>query len=453
MKKKLLLLAALSFGIFGFAQDGIIAPSAPSIATVGETITVGYTYDATATGTCEIAMYQSTADGKNIDWSKPTGLYYKDANLPAGTGKELSTSFVIPSKVAPTTTLPSGVVYLWFFKLSVAGKDYYGNNLSTTIQAGIANEITLPKAPTTAAVGGTITAGFTYNASAEGTAEAQMYQSTADGKNIDWSKPTALYYKGLNLPAGTGQEFSTSFVIPSSVAPSSTLPSGVVYLWFFKLSVGGKDYYPGSFATTTVTAGIANGILVPDAPKSAAVGEAIKAGFTYNASEAGTIEMQMYQSTVGGKNIDWTKPTALYYTSTVPAGAGLSILNDFVIPETVAVSSTLPAGVTYVWFFKLSVAGKDFYGANLATVITPSLKNTDFEKVSAKEMFVNSKSKQLSINSLNVKSESANIYDMTGKVVYSISKLRDSQLVDLAPLNKGIYILVTNDMRSLKFGF
>jgi hypothetical protein len=187
-------------------------------------------------------------------------------------------------------------------------------------------------------------------------------------------------------------------------------------------------------------------------PVTASVGESIKAEFTYNATVAGSCQIQMFKTDASG-NIDYGAGTDLYFVSPVAAGTGLKISNTFVVPNTVMPSNTLPAGVVYKWFFKLSVAGTDYYAANPETTITAALAVNDFGKVSSKEMFVNSNSRQLMINTINVTSNSAKIYDIAGKRVSTILNLKQTQSVDLSNLKRGVFLLVTNDNRSLKFAF
>jgi hypothetical protein len=196
------------------------------------------------------------------------------------------------------------------------------------------------------------------------------------------------------------------------------------------------------FAQNQITAG--------NAPATAAVGETISAGFTYDAIAAGTCQIQLFKTDASG-NINYSAGTDVYFVGPVSAGTGMTISNTFTVPNTVMPTSTLPSGQVYKWFFKLSVGGTDYYAANPETTITSGLKTNDLTKVSSKEMFMDNKSRRLMVNTSNVTSDSAKIYDITGKRVTTIANLKQTQSVDLSNLKKGVYILVTNDNRSLKF--
>jgi hypothetical protein len=114
-------------------------------------------------------------------------------------------------------------------------------------------------------------------------------------------------------------------------------------------------------------------------------------------------------------------------------------------------STALPSPYTqYRWFGKLSTGGVDRYSNQPAINISAPLGINDFS-INHTEMFVNSASKSLVINANNIKSESAIIYDTTGRSVAKIDNLKQANDFDLSTLDNGIYFVVTNDRRNLKF--
>lgn len=203
---------------------------------------------------------------------------------------------------------------------------------------------------------------------------------------------------------------------------------------------------------TCATSFAQNQITSSTAPATAAVGTNIIAGFTYNATVAGSCQIQLFRTDAAG-NIDYgAGGTPIFFTSSVPAGTAQTIAPTFTIPNTVAPTNTLPAGQVYKWFYKLTVAGTDYYGSNNQTTITAPLATKEFGKVSSNEIFFDNKAKRLIINTNNVTADNAIIYDLNGKKVITISKMKQTQMVDLSSLPNGGFILVTDDNKTLKLG-
>ena len=194
-----------------------------------------------------------------------------------------------------------------------------------------------------------------------------------------------------------------------------------------------------------------NQITTTNAPATAAVGENIIAGFTYDSTVAGSCQIQLFKTDSAG-NINYGAGTDMFFTSPVPAGTGLTVAPTFTVSNTVMPTNTLPTGQGYKWFFKLSVGGTDYYGSNVETTITAPLATNEFGKVSSNEMFIDNKSKRLIINTNNVTSDSAIIYDLNGRKVTAISNLKQKQMIDLSSLPNGVFILVTDDNKTLKLG-
>ncbi|TDD99376.1 T9SS type A sorting domain-containing protein [Flavobacterium cellulosilyticum] len=127
MKTKLQLLGVFFISVLGFSQNSIVSTSSPSSAVPGTTITAGFNYTAAVDGTCQIQLFKTNASG-SIDYSAGTSLYFTGAVSAAATSTLKSTTFAIPSDFALSNSLPPGVVYKWFFKLTVGGVDYYTSN-------------------------------------------------------------------------------------------------------------------------------------------------------------------------------------------------------------------------------------------------------------------------------------------------------------------------------------
>lgn len=127
MKRKLQLLAVFFISVLGFSQNAIVSTDSPVSAVPGATITAGFNYTAAADGTCQIQLFKTDATGA-IDYGAGTSLYYVGPVSAAATSTLKSTTFTLPTDFALSNALPSGVVYKWFFKLTVGGTDYYASN-------------------------------------------------------------------------------------------------------------------------------------------------------------------------------------------------------------------------------------------------------------------------------------------------------------------------------------
>ena len=66
-------------------------------------------------------------------------------------------------------------------------------------------------------------------------------------------------------------------------------------------------------------------------------------------------------------------------------------------------------------------------------------------------MYVSHDLKSLVVNTTNVASESASVYDMMGKKIISIDNLKEQDSFDFSTIGNGVFVLLTNDNRKLKF--
>ncbi len=126
-------------------------------------------------------------------------------------------------------------------------------------------------------------------------------------------------------------------------------------------------------------------------------------------------------------------------------------------PTTVSFMVTAPAanaiiaGFNYKWFVNLKQDAFNITGMEPVVTVVPkgALSSNNFSSIDSSEMFVSNDSNSLVVNSANLKSTSATVYDMSGRSVKEIN-LKAGLSHDLS-LNQGVYFLVTNDNRKLKF--
>lgn len=117
--------------------------------------------------------------------------------------------------------------------------------------------------------------------------------------------------------------------------------------------------------------------------------------------------------------------------------------------------STVPVGSNYRWFVNLNGGtdpGFNVFGPNApVNVVAEGALNTNNFSISNDEMYVSHELKLLMVNTNNVSSESASVYDITGKKMVAVDNLKDQTSFDFSVLGNGIFVLLTNDNRRLKF--
>lgn len=185
-------------------------------------------------------------------------------------------------------------------------------------------------------------------------------------------------------------------------------------------------------------------------PTSVALGSTQTVKFNYTASVDGTCEIQIVPlDAVGGTVYDG----AMSYKTGIPVPAAATTT---LFTTTVNIAAAIPqkfidAGYTsYRWFTYITVAGVTTYLQSATQYVSftgGALRVESF--VNASEMYVNNATKSLVVNKSGVY-ESASVYDVTGKTVMNI-KLANVSNVDLSKLTTGVYILVTNDNKKMKF--
>lgn len=117
--------------------------------------------------------------------------------------------------------------------------------------------------------------------------------------------------------------------------------------------------------------------------------------------------------------------------------------------------STVPVGTNYKWFVNLNGGanpGFNVFGQNapVAVVAEGALNTVNFS-INNDEMYVSHDLKSLVINTTNVVSNSAIVYDVMGKKIVTIENLKEQASFDFSSLGNGVFVLLTNDNRKLKF--
>lgn len=192
-----------------------------------------------------------------------------------------------------------------------------------------------------------------------------------------------------------------------------------------------------------------NTMTAVDFPTSVALGSTQTVKFNYTASEAGTCEIQIVPLDASENTV---YDGAMSYQTGIPLPAAATTT---LFTTTVNIAAAIPqkfidAGYTkYRWFTYITVAGSPTYlqSATQYVSFTGGLGVESF--VSPSEMYVNNATKSLVVNKSGVY-KSASVYDVTGKTVLNIN-LDNVSNVDLSRLNTGVYILVTNDNKKIKF--
>jgi len=187
-----------------------------------------------------------------------------------------------------------------------------------------------------------------------------------------------------------------------------------------------------------------------DFPTSVALGSTQTVKFNYTASEAGTCEIQIVPLDADGNTV---YDGAMSYQTGIPVPAAATTT---LFTTTANIAAAIPqkfidAGYTsYRWFTYITVAGTTTYLQSATQYVSFTGGTMGVESfVSPSEMYVNKAAKLLVVNKSGVY-ESASVYDVTGKTVMNF-RLANASNVDLSKLTTGVYILVTNDNKKIKF--
>jgi hypothetical protein len=199
-----------------------------------------------------------------------------------------------------------------------------------------------------------------------------------------------------------------------------------------------------------------NAITFVNAPAAIQLNTNASVTIGYIADVAGTYQFQVYKKLPNG-TIDWDTPEPLksiFAAGVLPAaptgGTLTSNPTDLYCDPTKMV-----VGNDYIWFIKINFGGTpagDITPATYpSTSIVTTLSTQSFSAINSSEMYVSNASKSLVVDQSNLKSESASVYDVTGRAVTTIKNLKQTASHDLSSLRKGVYFIVTNDKRKLKF--
>jgi hypothetical protein len=177
--------------------------------------------------------------------------------------------------------------------------------------------------------------------------------------------------------------------------------------------------------------------------------------FDYNFETADKIAFGLNIIDASGE-YESTAASALLEGIVTPSGPNVGMLT-VTIPNDIALSATLTNGRYYRWDLSAlccGVGGLNYVtgdNSQSAPVTVQSTLGINSVAINSSEMFVSNTSKSLNVNASNLKSDSARIVDMTGRVVASIKNLKQAASFDLSNLRNGVYSVVTNDNRKLKF--
>jgi hypothetical protein len=213
-----------------------------------------------------------------------------------------------------------------------------------------------------------------------------------------------------------------------------------------------------------ITSGLSYGQSIDSVtvPSVIQMGTTIQVGFVYTSSAApSSFQVQIFKQNGSGEP-NYASGSSVVnggYTplSEAPGGNGFSGVLTFDIPavdSSPEISRFVPGGTNdYVWFIKMTVNGTDYYynPKPLISFTAATLATQNFSAIGGSEMYVSNASKSLVVNQSNLKSESAAVYDVTGRAVTTIKNLKQTTSHDLSSLRKGVYFIVTNDKRKLKF--
>jgi hypothetical protein len=194
-----------------------------------------------------------------------------------------------------------------------------------------------------------------------------------------------------------------------------------------------------------------NGIQSNSAPANAEQGSTITASFYYTADAAGTCQIQLFKTNSSGA-IDYSAGTAMYFAGPITAAATSTLKSQtFTVPADLPLSSSLPPGVVYKWFFKIEVpAGTPFYSANpTTTIVAPGTLSTKSFNENGVKVIYNAKTKNLVF--YDVEKSEMSIYDVKGSSVMRLNTVSQNSTFDLSSLTNGLYFLKSNNGKVYKF--
>jgi hypothetical protein len=310
------------------------------------------------------------------------------------------------------------------------------------------NEITSITAPSQVALNTNASVTINYVANVSGTYQFQVFPKNPDNSPNFAAGGTGIFAGGT-LPAAPSGGVFTSSPTDLFVANSETLGD---YVWFIKITVGGVDYFPSTNQLVSIVNTInqpSNAITSVNAPGQVAINTNASVTINYVANAEGTYQFQVFPKNTDNSINFAAGGTTIFAGGTLPIATSGGVFTSN--PTDLFVDSNTVTVGNYIWFIKITVASVDYFAPMnpLVSVVTTLSANSFL--IDSKEMFVNHKLKSLEINTTNLASESAIIYDITGKRVQNLIKLKETKFVDLSNLHRGIYILVTNDNRKLKF--
>lgn len=191
-----------------------------------------------------------------------------------------------------------------------------------------------------------------------------------------------------------------------------------------------------------------NGISSFTAPSQAALNTNASVTINYNADVEGQYQFQVFPKNPDNSINFGAGGTSIFAGGILPAAPTGGVFTSS--PTDLYVAPNFMLG-DYIWFIKITVGGVDYFTASNQLVSIVATLSTNSFSIDSNELFINHKLKSLEINNIKLGSKSASIYDITGKKALDSIKLNDNTSVDISNLQTGVYVLVTNDNRRLKF--
>jgi hypothetical protein len=203
-----------------------------------------------------------------------------------------------------------------------------------------------------------------------------------------------------------------------------------------------KAYLPGAVTPPAE-------IVSTNTPPTAVRGVTITASFNYTAAADGTCQIQLFKTNSSG-SIVYTAGTALYFVGPVSAAVtSTEKYTTFTIPADFPLSSSLPPGVVYKWFFKLTVGGVDYYASNPIMEVTAATLSTKSFNENGLKVIYNAKTKNLVF--YDVEKSAMSIYDVKGSSVMGLNTVSPNNSIDVSSLSNGLYFLKNNNGKVYKF--
>lgn len=288
---------------------------------------------------------------------------------------------------------------------------------------------------------------FTYTSDVEVEIEWQLVPANEDG-SPNWGGGQISY----NKLSGTYPATATPTEVSFTYSVGGT--AGDTYTWAGKLTSGGADFAynnTGNLVTITASAAVLYTVeILNDLPTAVAPGDIVTANIHYTLTNDGQVKFALQRE--GGTTNDYNVLGNEVSIDPAAATDAAGVTTDLAItiPAETPASSTLESGESY----KLVVAiFEDSWNwkAQVATDVTIESLGIDGVNVNGVAVYPNPVKSKLFIDNSKLQAKSLVIYDVAGRTVRRIANLDQVKSIDVENLNQGMYFLVTNNKKQLKF--